>query len=212
MGGSDHHSVNRLKGRYFTVEIAGDVDHYTPADHVAENTAANALPTTKAASLIKERAHMRWKAIAMMLGERHVPVVRDLVGTGRGDDVPATSLDFVVSYDREDYIITFDEENSDIPMGPASAFNPGWTDGVEFTEATEAEVIQRTWERGSGETMACGTGASAVCVAGFLTGKTNRELLVHLSGGDLEIHYNEEDNHIYKFGPAQEVFQGTWEH
>ena len=143
MGGSDHHSVNRLKGRYFTVEIAGDVDHYTPADHVAENTAANALPTTKAASLIKERAHMRWKAIAMMLGERHVPVVRDLVGTGRGDDVPATSLDFVVSYDREDYIITFDEENSDIPMGPASAFNPGWTDGVEFTEATEAEVIQR---------------------------------------------------------------------
>lgn len=80
---------------------------------------------------------------------------------------------------------------------------------VEFVQIiSETEVTQRTWERGSGETMACGTGASAVAVAGFLTGKTKRDLLVHLQGGDLEVSWDEEDNHLYKIGPAQEVFSG----
>jgi hypothetical protein len=143
MGGFDHHRVNRLKRRYFDVTIAGDVDHYTPADWVGEDPTSNAYPSTKAASLDKEYAHMRWEAIARMLGERHVPVVRDMVSTGITDDAPATQLDFTVMYDREDYVVTFDEENGDIPMGPAEAFDPRWTDGVEFTEATEAEVVQR---------------------------------------------------------------------
>ncbi len=58
---------------------------------------------------------------------------------------------------------------------------------VEFVQVlNEGEVVQRTWERGSGETMACGTGASAVTVAGVLTRKTARRIIVHLSGGDLE--------------------------
>ena len=72
------------------------------------------------------------------------------------------------------------------------------------------EVRQRTWERGSGETLACGTGASAVCVAGVLTGRTNRKMLVHLSGGDLQLEWNEADNHVYMTGPAVEVFSGEW--
>jgi diaminopimelate epimerase len=72
------------------------------------------------------------------------------------------------------------------------------------------EVTMRSWERGSGITLACGTGACAVCVAGVLTGRTDRKLLVHLPGGDLELHWSEADNCVYKTGPATEVYSGDW--
>ena len=72
------------------------------------------------------------------------------------------------------------------------------------------EVIMRTWERGSGITLACGTGAAAVCVAGVLTGRTRRDMLVHLPGGDLRIEWRESDNHVFMTGPATEVFDGEW--
>jgi diaminopimelate epimerase len=82
---------------------------------------------------------------------------------------------------------------------------------VEFIEVlSPREVRQRTWERGSGETLACGTGASAVCVAGALTGRTERRIVAHLLGGDLELHWNEKDNCVYMTGPAEEVFTGDW--
>jgi len=82
---------------------------------------------------------------------------------------------------------------------------------VEFVQiVTGKEVIQRTWERGSGETLACGTGASAVTVAGVLTQKTDRRLKVHLKGGDLSIVWNNKDNHVYLTGTAEEVFEGIW--
>ena len=72
------------------------------------------------------------------------------------------------------------------------------------------EVTMRTWERGSGITLACGTGASAVCVAGVLTGKTGRDITAHLPGGDLKLEYRRSDNHVYMTGPAVEVFSGEW--
>ncbi len=72
------------------------------------------------------------------------------------------------------------------------------------------EVIMRTWERGSGITLACGTGASAVCVAGVLTGRTSRQLLAHLPGGDLRLDWREDDNHLLMTGPAVTVFQGDY--
>ncbi len=72
------------------------------------------------------------------------------------------------------------------------------------------EVTMRTWERGSGITLACGTGASAVCVAGVLTERTDREILAHLPGGDLRLRWNEDNNHVYLTGPAVEVFTGEW--
>lgn len=72
------------------------------------------------------------------------------------------------------------------------------------------EVSMRTWERGSGITLACGTGAAAVCVAGVLTGRSERKILAHLPGGDLELEWNEKDNHVYMTGPATEVFSGEW--
>ena len=82
---------------------------------------------------------------------------------------------------------------------------------VEFVELiSPTEVRQRTWERGSGETWACGTGASAVCVAGVLTGRTERRILNHLLGGDLTLEWDAKTNHVLMTGPATEVFQGDW--
>lgn len=70
-------------------------------------------------------------------------------------------------------------------------------------------IRQRTWERGSGETLACGTGACAAAVASVLNGKTERAVTVHLLGGDLEIEWAA-DEHVYMTGPAVEVFRGDW--
>jgi diaminopimelate epimerase len=81
---------------------------------------------------------------------------------------------------------------------------------AEFVEViSPGEVRMRVWERGSGETLACGTGASAVCVAGVLAGVTERKILAHLPGGDLELRWAEND-HVYMTGPAVEVFSGEW--
>ncbi len=74
---------------------------------------------------------------------------------------------------------------------------------------TPKEVTVKTWERGSGITQACGTGASAVCVAGVLNKKTDRKILAHLPGGDLELEWAEDGN-VYMTGPATEVFTGEW--
>ncbi len=82
---------------------------------------------------------------------------------------------------------------------------------VEFVEVlSRTEVRQRTWERGSGETWACGTGASAVCVAGVLTGRTERRILNHLLGGDLVLDWDSANDHVRMTGGAVEVFQGEW--
>ncbi len=72
------------------------------------------------------------------------------------------------------------------------------------------EITMRTWERGSGVTLACGTGACACAVAGVLTGRTERGVLAHLPGGDLELNWCEDDNCVYMTGPAVEVFSGEW--
>jgi diaminopimelate epimerase len=72
------------------------------------------------------------------------------------------------------------------------------------------EVRMRTWERGSGITLACGTGACAVCVAGVLTGKTGPRILAHLPGGDLELEWAGAGQPVFMTGPATEVFTGDW--
>lgn len=82
---------------------------------------------------------------------------------------------------------------------------------VEFIEVhSPEEVTMHVWERGAGETLACGTGACATAVAGVLTGNTSRDVLVHLKGGDLRIEWNESDHHVYMTGPALIVYEGTW--
>jgi diaminopimelate epimerase len=82
---------------------------------------------------------------------------------------------------------------------------------VEFIEIVSAEKIRmRVWERGSGETMACGTGASAAGVASNILGLTGRRVVVRLLGGELEIEWGT-DNHVYMTGPAVDVFEGWTE-
>jgi diaminopimelate epimerase len=82
---------------------------------------------------------------------------------------------------------------------------------VEFVEIlSPAHARMRVWERGSGETMACGTGACAVGVAGVLNGLLERKSTVSLPGGDLEIEWNENNNHVYLTGEAVTVFEGVY--
>ena len=98
-----------------------------------------------------------------------------------------------------------------------------WTDGkalevhscfperanIEFVQVIDRNHIKmRVWERGSGETFACGTGSCACVVAGVLNGLTDRKVTVSLLGGDLDIEWNAENNRVYMTGPAVTVFEG----
>ncbi len=81
---------------------------------------------------------------------------------------------------------------------------------VEFIQIVDKNHVKmRVWERGAGETLACGTGACATAVACYLNGKTGRNVEVELLGGKLFIEWNEENNHIYMTGPAVTVFEGV---
>lgn len=80
---------------------------------------------------------------------------------------------------------------------------------VEFVEILSSQHAKmRVWERGTGETLACGTGACAVLVAGVLNKLLNRKATISLLGGDLEIEWSEENNHVYMTGEAIIVFEG----
>lgn len=82
---------------------------------------------------------------------------------------------------------------------------------VEFVQVLDRNTVkQRTWERGSGETQACGTGACAVCAAGLLTGRTDSPLTIHLLGGDLLLEWAGAGHPLYMTGDAVEVFSGEW--
>jgi diaminopimelate epimerase len=72
------------------------------------------------------------------------------------------------------------------------------------------EFTMMTWERGSGITLACGTGACACCVAAVLTNRCSRIVTAHLPGGNLELNWSQNDNCVYMTGPAVEAFTGDW--
>ncbi len=99
--------------------------------------------------------------------------------------------------------------------GPSLEVNPAFPrkTNVEFVEfVDEAHLKMRVWERGAGETWACGTGACATVVASNLRGKCKRvPVEVQLLGGKLVIEWSEKDNHVYMTGPATFVFDGVWE-
>jgi diaminopimelate epimerase len=97
-------------------------------------------------------------------------------------------------------------------VGPAVERHPAFPKRVnaEFVQiVSPQEVMVRVWERGSGETLACGTGACAVAVAGVLTGKTGNRLLARLPGGALELEWDGRGD-VFMTGPAVEVFSGDW--
>ena len=82
---------------------------------------------------------------------------------------------------------------------------------VEFVRVWRRDLLEmRVWERGSGETLACGTGAAASLVAAVLNGLADRSAVVQLTGGELHVHWDARDNHVYLTGPATFVFDGVW--
>jgi diaminopimelate epimerase len=108
--------------------------------------------------------------------------------------------------------------DGDVDGFPVAEVGPGIENHTLFPRRVNAEFVQvlgpgevrqRTWERGSGETMACGTGACATVVAAHRTGRTGPRVTVHLLGGDLRIEIAR-DGHVFMTGPAVTVFQGTW--
>lgn len=97
-------------------------------------------------------------------------------------------------------------------LGPRLEHHPLFPQrtNVEFIEVqSPAEIKMRVWERGAGETLACGTGACAAAVASALTGRTAREVVVHLTAGDLKIEWAA-NNHVFMSGPAVRVFEGIY--
>jgi diaminopimelate epimerase len=98
-------------------------------------------------------------------------------------------------------------------LGPQIEHHPAFPRRVNVHAVqvlTARELRMRTWERGSGITLACGTGACAVCVAGVLTQRTERSILAHLPGGDLELAWPDDHASVFMTGPATEVFSGHW--
>jgi len=134
------------------------------------------------------------------------------VSVAQGNEL--VTMTFVNVGNPHGVIFVEDVESVDLErVGPVMERHPAFpkranVHWVRVISKTEARM--RTWERGSGITLACGTGASAVLVAGVLTGRLERNALIHLPGGDLRIEWREQDNCVYMTGPATEVFSGEW--
>lgn len=113
------------------------------------------------------------------------------------------------------HCVFFVDKIADIPveeLGPQFENDPLFPEraNIEFVQVlSESKLRQRTWERGVGITMACGSGACAVAVAGVRSGKTNRKVEIELDGGSLHIEWREEDGHVLMTGPFTYVFEGV---
>ena len=142
-----------------------------------------------------------------MLGTEDEKVIDEVLEVeGRPQRVTCVSM-------GNPHCVTFVDELESLNL---SEIGPIFENHRDFPERINTEFIQvmgpkeikmRVWERGSGETMACGTGACASVVASALNKKTERKVTVHLLGGDLDIEWREDD-HVYMTGPAEEVFIG----
>ncbi len=109
-------------------------------------------------------------------------------------------------------LFTHNIDGWDLPtLGPSFEHHEAFPNRVntEFVEQADGSTLRmRVWERGSGETLACGTGACAVLAAAYATGRAGREAKIELRGGALFVRLAEEDGHIYMTGPAVTVFEG----
>ena len=115
------------------------------------------------------------------------------------------------------HAVIFQEEveNYDVAgTGPAIEHHPRFINrtNTEFAKVLSRERIRmRVWERGAGETLACGTGACATLAAAAVNGLTERKAVLELNGGPLLIEWDEKTNHVFQEGPAEFVFEGEWE-
>lgn len=117
-----------------------------------------------------------------------------------------------VSMGNPHYVIFTDDVDSVTELGPALERHASFPErcNIELARRDEGKAVIRTrvWERGSGITMACGTGACATAVAAVLTGRAGRQSSIVMDGGTLDIEWREEDNHVYLTGPAEFCFDG----
>ena len=143
-----------------------------------------------------------------VLGEGGRLVAEPLLVEGRSYEMTCVSM-------GNPHAVIFLEEVKNLKLselGPKFENHERFPDRVntEFVRVVDRNTLEmRVWERGSGETMACGTGACATAVAAVLNGLTERRVTVRLLGGDLEIYWSGEDNCVYMTGPAEEVFEGN---
>ena len=144
--------------------------------------------------------------IPMKGGETDKVVGEPIKVEGRKFDITAVSMGNPHVVIFEDHVGSFDVERYGPLIENHRAF-PQRTN-VHFVQVcSPSEIVIRTWERGAGMTLACGTGACATVVAGALNNKTGRTVRVHLPGGDLQIEWTG-DNRVMMTGPAEEVFEG----
>ena len=138
------------------------------------------------------------------------PVRAPLEVAGRKLEVTCVSM-------GNPHCITFVDEITDewvLGVGPKIEVHPAFPRKInaEFVQViSPREIRMRVWERGSGETLACGTGACASAVAAVLNGLCERKVLCHLPGGDLTLEWSESEGVVYMTGPATEVFSGVWQ-
>lgn len=152
-----------------------------------------------------------------ILTAEEIPVVHDESPViGKGITVQGEELKFTCVSVGNPHAVTFVENTKTFPIeayGKEVEGNPLFPNktNVEFVQVLDRNHINmRVWERGSGETLACGTGACASVVASILNGFCDREVKVSLIGGELTITWNKEDNHVYMVGPAAFSFDGVW--
>jgi diaminopimelate epimerase len=130
----------------------------------------------------------------------------------RGEALPAGTF---VCMGNPHYVIFVDDVDTvDVAAeGSRLEHHPAFPErcNIEFAAMRPDGIRVRVWERGSGITMACGTGACATAVAAALTGRAGRKSHIIMDGGTLDIEWRETDNHVYKTGPAEFVFEGDIE-
>lgn len=139
------------------------------------------------------------------------PVFENTAQFKPSDSLPSGTF---VSMGNPHYVIFTDDIDMVGTEGPKLENHPAFPErcNIEFAQVLpDGNIRVRVWERGSGITMACGTGACATAVAATLTGKASRSSRIIMDGGALDIEWNENDNHVYKTGPATFVFDGEIE-
>jgi diaminopimelate epimerase len=152
---------------------------------------------------------------APVLEGRKIPVDLDGMVMSHPLEVAGERIPFTCVSMGNPHAVTFVRDVAAVDLarvGPAAERHPFFPRraNIEFVQIDAPdEVTVRVWERGAGETLACGTGASAVCVAGVLEGRVERDVTVHLPGGDLALEWSERDDHVYMTGPTAEVFAGS---
>ena len=158
--------------------------------------------------LIPAQVPVKASVLGLADDRRKAIVAEPLEIKGRSYDITCVSM-------GNPHCITFIGE--DVRDFPLEAVGPVFEKHELFPERVNTEFINvidkdhlrmRVWERGSGETLACGTGACAVAVASYLNGFTGRSVDIELLGGHLEVVYDEQTNHVFMTGPATEVFSG----